>query len=258
MRPRLVWDRAARTVQARRDARTVAVTSGGTIPDRGLFPVYLSADVRPDEAGPGTRATAARSGGRRVGELDEEMVYESREGDVVLLGASAWRIEAIEHDRVLVTPAPGQPGKVPFWKGDGVGRPVELGRALGAFTRETWQVLAAGSAGREAATRRLVEHHDLDDLAAANVLGYLEEEQAATGALPTDRTIVLQRFRDELGDWRICLLSPFGARVHAPWALAIEARLRESLGVEVQPIWSDDGIVVRLPSMDMARGCPVA
>ena len=253
LRPRLVWDRTARTVQARRDARTVAVTSGGTIPDRGLFPVFLSADDLSEETGPGTRARAARSGGRRVGELDEEMIYESREGEVVLLGASAWRIEAIEHDRVLVSPAPGQPGKVPFWKGDGVGRPVALGQALGAFTRETWQLLASGPDGRQAATRRLVEHHDLDDLAAANVLGYLEEEQAAAGALPTDRTIVLQRFRDELGDWRICLLSPFGARVHAPWALAIEARLREALGVEVQPIWSDDGIVVRLPAMDLAE-----
>jgi ATP-dependent Lhr-like helicase len=253
LRPRLVWDRTARTVLARRDARTVAVTSGGTIPDRGLFPVFLSADAAPEESGPGTRARAARSGGRRVGELDEEMIYESREGDVVLLGASAWRIDAIEHDRVLVSPAPGQPGKVPFWKGDGVGRPVALGQALGAFTREMWQLMASGPTGRQAATRRLVEHHDLDDLAAANVLGFLEEERAATGALPTDRTIVLQRFRDELGDWRICLLSPFGARVHAPWALAIETRLREALGVEVQPIWSDDGIVVRLPAMDLVE-----
>ncbi len=252
LRPRLIWDGTAGTVQARRDARTVAITSGGTIPDRGLFPVFLADDAVPTDAAPGTRARAARSGGRRVGELDEEMVYEAREGEVVLLGASAWRIDAIEHDRVLVTPAPGQPGKVPFWKGDGVGRPVELGRALGAFTREIWHLARSGAGGREAAYERLVEHHDLDDLAAANVLGYLSEEYEACGALPTDQTIVLQRFRDELGDWRICLLTPFGARVHAPWALAIEARLRETLGVEVQPIWSDDGIVVRLPATDAA------
>ncbi len=250
LRPRLVWDRTAGTVVARRDARTVAVTSGGTIPDRGLFPVYLADDAAPDGVVAGTRARAARGGGRRVGELDEEMVYEAREGEVVLLGASAWRIESIGHDRVLVSPAPGEPGKVPFWKGDGLGRPVELGRSMGAFTREIWQTTTTGVNGRETAQRRLVEEHDLDELAAANVLGYLEEEHEATGALPTDRTIVLQRFRDELGDWRICLLTPFGARVHAPWALAIEARLREALGVEVQPIWSDDGIVVRLPATE--------
>ena len=250
LRPRLVWDRTAGTVTARRDARTVAVTSGGTIPDRGLFPVFLAEDAPPGNGSPGVRARASRGGGRRVGELDEEMVYEAREGEVILLGASAWRIAAIEHDRVLVTPAPGEPGKVPFWKGDGVGRPVELGRAMGAFTREIWQLAGAGPRGREQALHRLAEHHDLDALAAANVLGYLEEEHQVSGVLPTDQTIVLQRFRDELGDWRVCLLSPFGARVHAPWALAIEARLRDTLGVEVQPIWSDDGIVVRLPATD--------
>ena len=250
LRPRLVWDRTAGTVVARGDARTVAITSGGTIPDRGLFPVFLADDRDGGGVAPGARARAARSGGRRVGELDEEMVYETREGEVVLLGASAWRVESIEHDRVLVSPAPGQPGKVPFWKGDGVGRPVELGRAMGAFTRETWDLAGSGSRGRAAALRHLTEHHDLDELAGTNVLGYLDEQQAATGALPTDRTIVLERFRDELGDWRICLLTPFGARVHAPWALAIEARLREALGVEVQPLWSDDGIVIRLPATD--------
>jgi ATP-dependent Lhr-like helicase len=256
LKPRLVWDRVAGTVQARRDARTVAVTSGGTIPDRGLFPVYLADDGSADVA-PGARARAARPGGRRVGELDEEMVYEARAGEVLLLGASAWRIESIDHHRVLVTPAPGEPGKVPFWKGDGVGRPVELGRALGAFTRETWDLAASGKRGRERAVRTLQERHDLDELAAENLVSYLEEEHEVTGALPTDRTLVLQRFRDELGDWRICLLTPFGARVHAPWALAIEARLRDSLGVEVQPIWSDDGIVIRLPATEGAYGSPL-
>ncbi len=251
LRPRLIWDRVAGTVQARRDARTVAVTSGGTIPDRGLFPVFL-ADEGVSNGPAAVRSRSARGGGRRVGELDEEMVYEAREGEVVLLGASGWRIEAIEHDRVLVTPAPGEPGKVPFWKGDGVGRPVELGRALGAFTREISALATSGRDGRDKALRELRERHDLDDMAARNVLGYLDEEREVTGALPTDRTVVLQRFRDELGDWRVCLLTPFGARVHAPWALAIEARLRDALGVEVQPIWSDDGIVVRLPATDGA------
>jgi ATP-dependent Lhr-like helicase len=262
LRPRLIWDRTAGTVVARRDARVVAVTSGGTIPDRGLFPVYLADDAVSDETTPVTRARAARGGGRRVGELDEEMVYEAREGEVILLGASAWRIESIGHDRVLVSPAPGEPGKVPFWKGDGVGRPVELGRAIGAFTRELWAQASRGPEGRREAHRHLLVHHDLDDLAADNVLGYLDEEHAACGVLPTDRTIVLQRFRDELGDWRVCLLTPFGARVHAPWALAIEARLRETLGVEVQPIWSDDGIVVRLPAtegvLEAWSGAPAA
>ena len=175
------------------------------------------------------------------------MVYESREGEVILLGASAWRIDQITHDRVLVRPAPGEPGKVPFWKGDGPGRPIELGRAVGEFTREISETASEGARGRKRAEKQLREEHMLDELAARNLVDYLAEEQSVTGALPTDRTIVLERFRDELGDWRICLLTPFGARVHAPWALAIEARLRERLGLDVQPIWSDDGIVVRLP-----------
>ncbi len=259
LKPRVVWDRVAGTIAARRDARTVAVTSGGTIPDRGLFPVFLADDDGAGQA-PGAHTRSARGGGRRVGELDEEMVYETREGEVVLLGASAWRIESIEHDRVLVSPAPGESGKVPFWKGDGVGRPVELGRALGAFTREISALAQGKRGGRARALARLREAHDLDEMAADNVLGYLEEEREVTGALPTDTTIVLQRFRDELGDWRVCLLTPFGARVHAPWALAIEARLREALGVEIQPIWSDDGIVLRLPSTDgsMEAGAAVS
>ncbi|MEA2025514.1 MAG: helicase-related protein, partial [Chloroflexota bacterium] len=248
LKPRIVWDRVAGTVQARRDARTVAVTSGGTIPDRGLFPVYLTDDAAAGVSG--VLARTSRGGGRRVGELDEEMVYEAREGEVVLLGASAWCIVSIEHDRVLVIPAPGESGKVPFWKGDGVGRPVELGRALGAFTREISELAGSKRGGRAKALKQLREQHDLDEMAADNVLGYLDEEREVTGALPTDTTIVLQRFRDELGDWRVCLLTPFGARVHAPWALAIEARLRDTLGVEVQPIWSDDGIVIRLPATD--------
>ena len=201
-----------------------------------------------------TKARSARAGGRRVGELDEEMVYEAREGEVILLGASAWRIEQITHDRVLVSPAPGQPGKIPFWKGDGPGRPIELGRSLGEFTRTISEEASDGTRGRKRAEKTLREDHKLDQLAASNLIDYLAEEQSVTGALPTDQTIVLERFRDELGDWRICLLTPFGARVHAPWALAIEARLRERLGLDVQPIWSDDGIVIRLPMTDELGG----
>ena len=229
LKPRIVWDRAAGTVQSRNDARVVAVTSGGTIPDRGLFGVFL-----PDGDG---------KGGRRVGELDEEMVYESRVGEVFLLGASSWRIEEIRHDRVVVTPAPGQPGKMPFWKGDMVGRPIELGRAIGAAVRELDAMEPA------AAETRLRAAHRLDDLAARNLVQYLGDQHEATGVLPTDRTLVLERFRDELGDWRVCLLTPFGGRVHAPWAMAIEARLAEG-GLDAQVIWTDDGIAVRLPEAD--------
>ena len=249
LKPRVVWDRVAGTVATRRDARTVALISGGTIPDRGLFGVFLD-DGLDGPHGPPVAARHGRGGGRRVGELDEEMVYEARPGEVILLGASAWRIERITHDRVLVSPAPGEPGRVPFWKGDTAGRPVELGRAIGAFTREIGEAARGTRRQRAAAATRLRTEHDLDERAADNILGYLAEEQEATGTLPTDRTLVLERFRDELGDWRICLLTPFGARVHAPWALAIEARLREQLGLEVQPMWSDDGIVIRLPAIE--------
>ena len=236
LKPRLVWDRVTDTIEGRRDARVVAVTSGGTIPDRGLFGVFMEGE--------------AGTPGRRVGELDEEMVYELRagmHGDVIILGASSWRVQDISHDRVTVTPAPGVPGKLPFWKGDAVGRPIELGRALGAFIGELEGDLHRGPKGREAAAQRLKDHHDLDDRAAENLLSYLEDERDSTGALPTDKRIVVERFRDELGDWRLTLLSPFGGRVHAPWSLAIEARLRDRLGIEVQTIWSDDGIAIRLP-----------
>jgi ATP-dependent Lhr-like helicase len=228
LRPRLNWDRIEGRLTGRPGAQRLAVTSGGTIPDRGLFGVYLV----------GERAA-------RVGELDEEMVYESRVGEVFTLGASSWRIEEITHDRVLVSPAPGQPGKLPFWHGDAPGRPVELGRALGAFLRE---VQALAPADR---TRRLTEA-GLDGNAAANLLQYLGEQLDATGSLPDDRTIVVERFRDELGDWRLCLHSPFGAKVHAPWAQAIEARVHERLGLDVQTMYTDDGIVVRLPEADEA------
>ncbi len=236
LKPRIVWDRVTDTIEGRRDARVVAVTSGGTIPDRGLFGVFMEGE--------------AGTPGRRVGELDEEMVYELRagmHGDVVVLGASSWRVQDISHDRVTVTPAPGVPGKLPFWKGDAVGRPIELGRALGAFVGEIEGDLQRGPKGRQEAHDRLREHHDLDDRAAKNLLDYLEDEREATGALPTDKRVVVERFRDELGDWRLTLLTPFGGRVHAPWSLGIEARLADRLGMEVQTIWSDDGIAIRLP-----------
>ncbi len=233
LRPRVVWDRSTDEIAARNDARVVAITSGGTIPDRGLYGVFL-----PDDG--------SGRPGRRVGELDEEYVYESREGETFLLGASTWRIEQIKPDQVIVTPAPGEPGKMPFWHGDMVGRPAELGRAIGRFVRELSETEA------EAAIERLQTSSDLDELAARNLVQYVGEQRDATGALPTDRTIVIERFRDELGDWRVCLLSPFGGRVHAPWAMAIEARLR-ARRAEVQTIWSDDGIVIRLAEAGEAR-----
>ncbi|HEV2368982.1 MAG TPA: DEAD/DEAH box helicase, partial [Acidimicrobiales bacterium] len=222
LRPRLNWDRMAARLTPRPGARLVAVTSGGTIPERGLYGVFT-----PE--------------GSRVGELDEEMVYESRPGETFVLGASTWRIEDIERDRVVVTPAPGVPGKMPFWHGDKVGRPAELGRALGRFARELdgW------------ADERLVADCGMDMPAVGNLRAYLAEEREATGGVvPTDRQLVVERFRDELGDWRLCVLSPYGARVHAPWALAIETRIRDRMGLEVQAIWTDDGIVVRLPEAD--------
>ena len=226
LRPRIVWDRTAGVIRGRTGARRLAVTNAGTIPDRGLFGVHLV------------------DGGGRVGELDEEMVYEARTGQTFLLGASTWRIEEITRDRVLVSPAPGVPGLVPFWKGEGVGRPYELGEAIGRASRE----LVAKS--HKVAMKRLTEEHRLDDRAANNLLTFMNEQAAATGAVPSDRTMVVERFRDEIGDWRLCILTPFGARIHAPWALALAARLRDSLGLEVQSIWSDDGIALHLPDAD--------
>ncbi len=233
LRPRLVWDRATGTLRGRPGGQRVAVTNGGTIPDRGLFGVFL--------AGPADK-TGRHS--RRVGELDEEMVYESRVGDVFVLGASSWRIEDITADQVIVSPAPGQPGKLPFWHGDTPGRPAELGRAIGEYCRE----LSAADPGQAMARLR---GGGLDELATTNLLAYLASQREATGYLPDDRTLVLERFRDELGDWRLVLHSPYGAKVHAPWALAIAARLRERYsGMDVQAMYTDDGIVIRVPDSD--------
>ncbi|MFE4643866.1 ATP-dependent helicase [Streptomyces sp. NPDC056730] len=231
LRPRVVWDRVAGTVTGRPGAQRLAVTSGGTIPDRGLFGVFLA-------------GADPKKGGGRVGELDEEMVYESRVGDVFTLGTTSWRIEDITRDRVLVTPAPGTPGRLPFWKGDQLGRPLELGRAVGAFLREV------GALSEEDARLRLLTA-GLDAWAAGNVLSYLDEQRRACGHVPDDRTILVERFRDELGDWRVVIHSPFGAQVHAPWALALGARLSERYGMDAQVMHADDGIVLRLPDADL-------
>ena len=221
LRARVVWDRVAGVVRARKGSRQLAIANAGTIPDRGLYAVTL-----PD--------------GRRVGELDEEMVYEARAGQAFLLGASTWRIEEITRDRVIVTPAPGAPGAVPFWKGDSVGRPKELGEAIGAFSR--WAV--------EQDAETLERDYDLDRRAAQNLLAYLLEQLQATRVLPSERTIVLERFRDEIGDWRLCVLSPYGGRVHAAWGLALSARMHERFGLDSDPIWTDDGIIMHLPDLD--------
>ncbi|WP_309053919.1 DEAD/DEAH box helicase, partial [Streptomyces sp.] len=231
LRPRVVWDRVAGTVTGRPGAQRLAVTSGGTIPDRGLFGVFLA-------------GADPKKGGGRVGELDEEMVYESRVGDVFTLGTTSWRIEDITRDRVLVSPAPGVPGRLPFWKGDQLGRPLELGRAVGAFLREV------GALGPEDARLRLLAA-GLDAWAADNVLAYLTEQRESCGHVPDDRTILVERFRDELGDWRVVIHSPFGAQVHAPWALALGARLAERYGMDAQVMHADDGIVLRLPDADL-------
>ena len=221
LRPRIVWDRTGGTIHGRKGSRSLVVTNAGTIPDRGLYSVNL-----PD--------------GRRVGELDEEMVYEARPGQTFLLGATTWRIEEITRDRVIVTPAPGAPGAVPFWKGDGIGRPAELGRAIGAFSRE--------AVSREPG--ELAAEYDLDPRAANNLVTYLREQQQATRVVPSDETIVVERFRDEIGDWRLCILSPYGGRVHSAWGLALAAKIRDERGLEADAIWSDDGIVIHLPDAD--------
>ena len=226
LRPRIVWERTTGSLRAREGAQRIAIANAGTIPDRGLYGVFLV------------------DGGGRVGELDEEMVHEAREGQVFLLGASAWRIEQIERDRVIVSPAPGQPAQVPFWKGEQAGRPLELGRAVGRLQRE----LAA--LDDESAVQRLMGLHACDERAARTLVEYLREQELATGVLPSDRTIVVERFRDEIGDWRLCILSPFGAKVHAPWGLALRALLREQHGIETHALWSDDGIILHLPDAD--------
>ncbi len=228
LRPRVTWDRVSGEVSARAGARRIAVVSGGTIPDQGLYGVFLSNSEKPV----------------RVGELDEEMVFESRAGDVFLLGASSWHIDEITHDRVLVSPAPGQPGKMPFWRGGGPGRPVELGRKIGALTRELMELPIPRAA------EVLREAHGFDSGASQTLLEYLHEQRAATAVVPNDRAVVVERFKDEVGDYRVCILSPFGRRVHAPWAMALAEGFRNRSGAELDAVWSDDGIVLRLPDTE--------
>jgi ATP-dependent Lhr-like helicase len=229
LRPRLTWDRVSNALTAREGSKRVAVINGGTIPDRGLYGVFLLG-----ERGPGAR----------VGELDEEMVFESRVGETFLLGASTWRIEELTHDRVLVTPAPGEPGKMPFWKAEAAGRPLELGTYIGQMVRTLRHLPPAG------AIQRLVEHHDLDQRAAENLMRYIADQAAAAGVVPDDRTILIERCRDELGDWRVCVLTPFGGRIHAPWSMAVVERARSEKGLDVETMWTDDGFVVRFPETD--------
>jgi len=229
LRPRITWNRTTGAVAAREGAKRVAVINGGTIPDRGLYGVYL---------------LGAAPGSARVGELDEEMVFETPVGQTFVLGASSWRVAEITHDRVLVTPAPGEPAKMPFWKGDRSGRPLEFGLAIGRLTRDLAHMPHA------AAMHLLTSEHDLDEGAAANLLQYLNDQRAATRELPDASTILIERVRDELGDWRVCVLSPRGGRIHAPWAMAATARIRETTGVDVESIWGDDGFVVRFPDVD--------
>ena len=239
LRPRIIWDRTpteqapSGSIEGRPGAQRLAVTSGGTIPDRGLFPVYLvSGD---EERGP-----------KRVGELDEEMVYESRAGEVITLGASSWRIEEITHDAVRVSPAPGQPARLPFWHGDRMGRPYALGVQTGAFTR----ALSSLDATDSAAARQQLEQLGLDTWAVDNLLAYLREQRESTGAVPSDTRMIVERHRDELGDWRVVLHSPLGYGVHAPWALAVRARIEERYGVDASVMASDDGLILRLPAME--------
>ena len=239
LRPRIIWDRTpteeapSGSIEGRPGAQRLAVTSGGTIPDRGLFPVYLvSGD---EERGP-----------KRVGELDEEMVYESRAGEVITLGASSWRIEEITHDAVRVSPAPGQPARLPFWHGDRMGRPYALGVQTGAFTR----ALSSLDATDSAAARLQLEQLGLDTWAVDNLLAYLREQRESTGAVPSDTRMIVERHRDELGDWRVVLHSPLGYGVHAPWALAVRARIEERYGVDASVMASDDGLILRLPAME--------
>ncbi|MEZ4650500.1 MAG: DEAD/DEAH box helicase [Candidatus Eisenbacteria bacterium] len=232
LRPRITWDRVSGAIEARQGARRVAVVNGGTIPDRGLFGVFL--------------ADGDGSGSRRVGELDEEMVFESRPGEVFVLGASSWRIENIDHNRVTVLPAPGEPGRMPFWKGDRIGRAAEFGRAIGALAREI------GRADEKEAIARLRDGHGLEESAARNLVAYVRDQYDATGVVPSEETIVVERFVDEVGDWRVCVLSPFGSRVHAPWSTAILSRLADEQGLEVDMMYSDDGMVFRLPESESA------
>src|SRR5271167_1573437 len=230
LRPRLTWDRIKNKLTSRQGSQRIAIINGGTIPDRGLYGVFLAGATR----------------GARVGELDEEMVFESRQGDTIILGASTWRIEEISHNQVIVSPAPGEPGRMPFWKGEAAGRPAEFGRKIGEMTRELLRL------PRPVAFTKLVEEHSLDANAAENLLKYLEDQAAATTRIPSDEDIVIEVCRDEMGARRVCVLTPFGSPIHAPWCMAVTAKLRAERGLEVESMWSDDGFVLRMPDSDEA------
>jgi ATP-dependent Lhr-like helicase len=229
LRPRITWDRVSNILTPRQGAKRIAILNAGTIPDRGLYGVFLAGE---------------RTKPIRVGELDEEMVFESRTGDTFILGASTWRIEEITHDKVLVSPAPGEPGKMPFWHGDQAGRPLEFGRRIGALIRELREM------PRSAAISKLVREHDLQAIAAENLMRYLADQELATTVVPDDRNIVIERVRDELGDWRVCILTPFGSRIHAPWAMAVTAKINAAGGPDVETMWSEDGLCIRFPETD--------
>ena len=228
LRPRITWDRIAKTLTSRQGSQRVAIINAGTIPDRGLYGVFLAGATK----------------GARVGELDEEMVFESRTGDTIVLGASAWRIEEISYNKVVVSPAPGEPGKMPFWRGDSAARPVEFGQKIGAMSRELLRL------PRPVAFTQLVEQHSLDAMAAENLLKYLEDQVTATGRIPSDEDILIETCRDEMGDRRVCVLTPFGSAVHAPWCMAVASKLRAERGLEVETMWSNDGFVLRVPDSD--------
>ncbi|NYS30830.1 ATP-dependent helicase [Pantoea sp. WMus005] len=230
LRPQLVWDRQSGLLTARPGAQHLAVTSGGTIPDRGMFSVILPEGEE-------------QAGSRRVGELDEEMVYESRVNDIITLGATSWRIQQITHDQVLVVPAPGRPARLPFWRGEGVGRSADSGASLGMFLR---QVNAASPDDAQQQLQAL----GMNFSAVTNLLALLAEQRAATGVLPDDRTLLIEHCRDEIGDWRVILHSPWGKRVNAPWALAIAARIQQRMGFDASVAASDDGIVARFPASE--------
>ena len=225
----MTWDRQRNWLTPRQGVKKIAILNGGTIPDRGLYGVFL--------AGTGGKPV-------RVGELDEEMVFEQRTGDTFILGASTWRVEEITHDRVLVSPAPGDPGKMPFWHGDQAGRPLEFGRRIGGLVRGLREM------PRSVAVTTLTADHDLEPQAAENVMRYLADQELATDVVPDDRNIVVERVRDELGDWRVCCLTPFGSKIHAPWAMAVTARILANGGPEVETMWSEDGFVLRFPESD--------
>ena len=256
--PRIVWDREAGVLRARPGAQRLAVSFSGTIPDRGMFPVVLPEG-------------AEEAGRRRVGELDEEMVYESRVGDVVTLGTSSWQIREIANDRVVVDRVSGRSSRLPFWRGEGPGRPASAGAAKGAFLREAEASLEFASVPEAAGRPRPAPNPDssakvrseplvsasflarlesagLDENARESLVSLLLEQKAATGAIPSDETLVLERCRDENGSWRFILHSPMGRRVHEPWAMAIRERIRRVATIEPQVFANDDGIAFQLPA----------